>query len=285
MQWDERVDILCTGSGLGGLATAIAAVDGGLDVFVADSSGLVVGDAETNRYFGELSQDLRVPGHRAATVDAPIRDDLAPAPESRRVEPFVGSRLQDWAASCLASPYGFLYSRVSERRAVTMCSSRGESFEVASIGSIEPGPDQPKFVLADWLSVQGRDRGIEVCTDSPLQRIVFEGGRVLGAVLDTPSGPCAVRARQGVLVATGGHELGAACDLPETATLHVSLVRQAASRFGRVELLTTQPRAAVAHPTCRPANRHLTDAARETRQSRSPYWRCGEMHRYPPLSQ
>lgn len=286
MQWDERVDILCTGSGLGGLATAIAAVDAGVDVLVADSAGLDVGDAETNRYFGELSQDLHVPVHRAAAVDAPIRDDLAPAaPVSRRVEPFVGSRLQDWAASCLASPYGFLYSRVRERRAVTMRSSRGESFEVASIGSIELGQDQPKFVLVDWLSAQARDRGIEVCTDSPLQRIVFEGGRVLGAVLDTPSGRCAVRARHGVLVSTGGHELGAACDLPETATLQVSLVRQAASRFGRVELLTTQPQAGVPHTSCRPVNRHLTDAARETRQSRSPYWRCGELHWYPPLSQ
>ena len=90
-----------------------------------------------------------------------------------------------------------------------MRSSRGESFEVASIGSIELGQDQPKFVLADWLSAQARDRGIEVCTD-----IVFEGGRVLGAVLDTLSGRCAVRARHGVLVSTGGHELGAACDLP-----------------------------------------------------------------------
>ncbi len=110
------------------------------------------------------------------------------ASNSRQIEPFVGSRLRDWAASCLASPYGFLYSRVCERNAVTMRSSRGETFEVAAIGSIELGPDLPKVVLADWLSARARDRGIEVCTDSPLRRLVFEGGRVLGAVLDTPSG-------------------------------------------------------------------------------------------------
>lgn len=286
MKWDERVDILCTGSGLGGLATAIAAVDVGVDVFVADSAGIDIGDDETNRYFGELSQDLCVPVHRAAAVDTPIRDDLAPAAwGTRRVEPFVGSRLQDWAANCLASPYGFIYSRVGERKAVTMRSSCGESFEVAAIGSVEVGPDQPKVVLADWVSAQARDRGIEVCADSPLQRIVFEGGRVLGAVLDTPSGRRAVRARHGVLVATGGHELGAACDLPETATLQVSIVRQAASRFGRVELLTTRPPSGTPHTSCRPIYRHLTGAARETRQSRSPHLRCGELHRYPPLGQ
>jgi hypothetical protein len=165
---------------------------------VANSEGINVGDDETNRYFGELWQDLRVPVHREPAVETPIRDDIAPAASiTRRVEPFVGSRLRDWAASCLASPYGFLYSRVRERGAVTMRSSRGESFEVAAIGSIELGPDRPRVNLADWLSAQVRDRGIEVCADSPLPRIVFEDERVRGAVLDTPSGPRAVRARHG----------------------------------------------------------------------------------------
>ena len=70
MQWDERVDVLCTGSGLGGLATAIAAVDADVDVYVADSAGIEVEDAETSRYFRELSRDLRVPVHRAATAQA-----------------------------------------------------------------------------------------------------------------------------------------------------------------------------------------------------------------------
>src|SRR5262245_22824454 len=223
MDWDDRVDILCTGSGVAGLATAIAAVDAGASVFVADSAGIDVADEETNRYFGELSRDLRVPVHRAVAVKAPIRNDLAPAaPAARRVEPFSGSRLRHWAASCLASPSGFLYSRVSERKAVTMRSLRGESFEVATIGCVEVGPDLPKVVLPDWLSAQAGDRGIEVFGDSALRRIVFEDGRVMGAVLDTPAGPRSVRARHGVLVSTGGHEHGVACDLSEAATLQVS---------------------------------------------------------------
>jgi FAD binding domain len=288
MEWDDRVDILCTGSGVAGLATAIAAVDAGADVFVADSVGIDVGDDATNRYFGELSRDLRAPVRPAATVDTPMRvvDDLAPAtPTSRRVEPFVGSRLRDWAAGCLASPFGFVYSRVSERRAVTMRSSRGESFEVAAIGLIDVGPDLPKVILSDWLSDQARDRGIDVWKDSPLQRIVFCDGRVLGAVLDTPSGPRAVRARHGVLVSIGGPDPCTACDVGETSTLQVSLVRQAPSRFGRVELLTTEPLLGTPSETCRPMSRRLIDAARETRQGRSPHWRCGELHRYPPLGQ
>ncbi len=248
--------------------------------------GIDVGDDETAQYFDALSEGVILQRHGGVrTCDRPIGviEDLSPIPSnSTQLAPFVGSRLRDWAAGCLASPSGFLCSRVPERKAVNMRSSQGEMFEVAAIGSVDFSPD---LVLTDWLSAQARERGIEVCIDSPLQRLVFEEGHVLGAVLDTPSGPCAVCARHGVLVSTGGHDIEAAmpCDLPENATLHVSVVRQAPSRFGRVALLTTQPLSEAPHTDCRPMNRHLADTARETRQSQSPNLRCGEMHRYPPL--
>lgn len=165
-----------------------------------------------------------------------------------------------------------------------MRSSRGEPFEVTAIGSIETGPGQPQLVLGDWLTAQAGQRGIDVNTDSPLQRIVFDEGLALGAVLATPSGPRAVRARRGVLVSTGGHVAGArlVCDVPEEATLQVSVLRLAPSRFGRVELLTTRVPAGAPRATCRATNRHLLDTARGTLRH-LPNWRCGELHRYPPL--
>lgn len=249
MEWHDEVDIVCAGSGLGGLATAIAAMDAGFDVVVADAAGIEVDDDETIRYFRELSQGLLVGARSAAAGARPVRvvDDLAPAASRpRRVEPFIGSGLQDWATDCLASPYGFLYSRVTERKAVTMRSSRGEPFEVTAIGSIETGPGQPQLVLGDWLTAQAGHRGIDVNTDSPLQRIVFDEGHALGAV-------------------------------------QVSVLRLAPSRFGRVELLTTRVPAGAPRATCRAANRHLLDTARGTLGRHSPNWRCGELHRYPPL--
>ena len=118
MEWNKEVDIGCTGSGVGGLATAIAAVDSGLDVLVADAAGIEVEDDETNRYFRELSQGLLVGARSAAAGARPVRvvDDFAPAVlRPRQVEPFIGSGLQDWATDCLASPYGILYSRVAVR--------------------------------------------------------------------------------------------------------------------------------------------------------------------------
>ncbi len=288
MNWDDEVDIVCTGSGVGGLATAIAAVDAGLDVFVSDAARIDIADHETARYFRELSSNMLAGGQTAPMPAVPVRvvDDLAPASsKTRRVAPFTGSGLQDWAATCLESPFGFLYSRISDHRAVTMRSSLGEPFEVISIGSIEAGPDLRTLVLTDWLCVHACRRGIDISMDSPLQRIVFEEGRALGAVVGTPWGPRAVRARQGVLVSTGGHDARAvaACDVSGYTTLQVSIVRRAPSRFGRVELLTTLPQILTPQTTCRPTSRHLMDSARETRRDRSPNWRCGELHRYPPL--
>jgi hypothetical protein len=288
MNWDDEVDILCTGSGIGGLATAIAAVDAGLDVFVADAAGIQVDDDETNRYFRELSLNLLPGSHPDPAAATPVRviDDFAPVPSrSQRVEPFTGSGLQAWAAGCLASPYGFLYSRVSERSEVTMRSSRGEPFEVTPIGSIDNGADLRKLILSDWLCVQACNRGIDISMDSPLHRIVFEEGQARGAVVGTPWGPRAVRARRGVIVSTGGHDARAVmpCDVSGYTSLLVSVVRRAPSRFGRVELLTIRPPARSPHRACRPAHRHLIDAARETRQRQSANRYYGELHRYPPL--
>ncbi|MGZ6777886.1 MAG: hypothetical protein ACXVGO_02710 [Mycobacterium sp.] len=288
MNWDDEVDIVCTGSGVAGLATAIAAVDAGLDVFVSDAAAVAVEDDETAQYFRELSQNLLAGAQQAPTVAMPAKviDDLAPAPStSRRVAPFIGSGLQTWAATCLASPYGFLYSRVSDRRAITMRSSRDEPFEVSPVGTVMTGPDLRSLVLADWLCVQACRRGIDISMDSPLRRIVFDEGRALGAVVGTPWGPRAVRARRGVLVSTGGHDIRTVtpCDVSAYTTLQVSILRRAPSRFGRIELVTPPPPLTEPHTACRPVSRHLVDVARKTRRDRSPNWRCGELHRYPPL--
>ena len=40
MNWDAEVDVVCIEAGLGGLASAIATVDGGFDVFVASSTAV-----------------------------------------------------------------------------------------------------------------------------------------------------------------------------------------------------------------------------------------------------
>jgi hypothetical protein len=305
--WDEEVDVVCTGSGIAGLAHAVAVVDTGGEVFVAGSRGdcepggssvavrsrvdrlhwleVDVPDPETNEYFAALSSDLGPLTRSARDVDVPIRvvDHAEPVGPRGAVAPFFGTRLRDWAARCLVSPYGYLSTRVSEWQSTTVCTADGQSLEVAEIGSITPDPANIGGSVLDWLTAQAGDRRIEVHQGTSLQRIVFEEGAAVGAEFATPDGPLAVRARHGVTVASGGPQVTMAAGQPlpvVDAGLRICLVGQTASRFGRVELLTSEPLAMRAASTCRPVNRHLQANLHET-HSQLQAWRCGKGNGYP----
>jgi hypothetical protein len=299
MMWDDEVDLVCAGSGIGGLASAIAAVDAGHEVFVARSTAddatearrpaywrahpwlsNDVLDPETNDYFAALSGDLgTLPwGGRDAGVSIRVARGEPPADRKRAVEPFIGARLRDWAARCLVSPYGFLDSRVSDRGATPMRTCGGEAIEVTVVGSLEPGTEiDAASTLTQWLTTEAHEREFTVFDDSPLERIVFEEGDVVGAVFATPDGPYAVRARRGVTVATGGSRPNPTMSTANIAghgPMQVCLVSQTASRFGRVELLTTEPAAARPRSAFYAMNRHLHDYLHEARPVRSQTRRC-----------
>lgn len=279
MRWDAVADVAIVGSGAGGLASAIVAADAGLTVFVADASGerlrhgsrlpaaapsrragllgragLDQLDAETNGYLDSLSWDIR-PLMTPAAGGALLRRVVVDRPRvqsGRRgratVETFAGSRLRDWAGQCLASPYGILYSRISDRTMTTTRTQTGSEIEAATIGVYEPDPGTAGPALADWLLLQASDRNIELHEASPLRRLIFEEGQVTGAVVDTPQGTCAVRALHGVAIATGGYPPLRTDTLPADTTVEVCVVSQAASRFARIELLT---RRSAAKPSTR----------------------------------
>lgn len=311
--WNVEVDVVCVGAGAGGLASAIAAVDAGLEVFVTGNRAqeLVgvggaqperthawleaeVPDPETNEYFSALSSDVGPlrGSARDAEVSLRVVRDQPPVERKRKecVEPFFGARLRDWAARCLVSPYGFIHTRVAGPDTTTMRTRTGEAIEVTVVGSFEPAAGlDARGALIEWLSAQARDRLIDIREDSPLQRIVFEEGEVLGAVFATPDGPFAVRARTGIAVATGlpvdsGVVSG---PLPTgNGPIDVCLVSQNASRFGRVELLTRE--SAANRPTSAycATNRQLRDSLHEAKQpARLKARRCREVHGYPPNSQ
>jgi hypothetical protein len=309
--WDEEVDVVCTGSGIAGLAHAVTVAALGGEAFVAGGRGntqpmgsavavrsrvgrlqwldVDVRDPETNEYFAALSSDLGPLTRSARNVDVPIRvvEHAEPIDPRGAVAPFVGARLRDWAARCLVSPYGYLYTRVSDWQSTKLRTVEGDSLEFAEIGSITPDPANIGGSVLDWLIAQARDRDIEVNHATSLQRIVFEEGVVVGAEFATPDGPMAVRARHGVAVAGGWPQVAIATgqSLPaDDRTLRVCLVAQTASRFGRVELFTSEPFVARAASTCRPVDRRLQANLHET-HSHLQTWRCGKGDVYPSNGQ
>ncbi len=310
MKWDEEVDVVCAGSGVAGLAHSVAVVDMGGEVFVAkpreDTSAggasvavrsrvdrlhwldVDVSDPETIEYFAALTSDLGPLTRSARDADLPIRvvERAVTINPRAAVPPFFGARLRDWAARCLVSPYGYLYTRVADWQSTTVHTAAGESIEVAEIGSMTPDPTNVGGSVLDWLSAQASERCIEIHRGTTLERIVFEEGDVVGAEFMTPDGLLAVRARHGVAVASGGPHAPLATDqpLPADATLRLCLVGQTASRFGRVELLTSAPFPKSAASTCRAVSRRLSDNMRAT-HSHLQTWRCGKVDGYPSLGQ
>jgi hypothetical protein len=310
VNWDEEVDVVCIGAGVAGLAHAVPIVDRGGEVFVADSRGeakphgmsvavrsrvnrshwleMDVHDPETSEYFAAVSSDLGPHIRSARDVDVPIRvlGHAAPVDPRGVVAPFVGARLRVWAARCLASSYGYLYTSVSDFWSTPLRTVDGDSLQVHEIGPITPDPANVGGSVLDWLTAQAGDRGIEVHQGTSLERMVFEEGDVVGAEFRTPDGPLAVRARHGVTVANGGPQapMGTGQQLPADATLRLCLVGQTASRFGRVELLSSEPCAKSASSTCRPVSRRLSVNMHQT-HGRLHTWRCGKIDGYPSPGQ
>ncbi|KAA0091439.1 hypothetical protein CIW49_30640 [Mycolicibacterium sp. P1-18] len=319
--WDTEVDVVVIGAGLGGLANAIATVDAGGEVLVAaaisdgsDAPGVSVGsggrvdstsgtlrdrvgarhgwlvhdtvDLETNEYFDAVADCVLDMPVDAGDGSVPRRDARNLSREEafgRHVETFVGARLAGWAAQCIASPYGLLYTSMQDWRSTPMKSATGESIEAFSVGEIEWADGFGQSTLRQWMTAQARDRDIEVEPASTLERIVFEEGVIAGVVLTTPDGPLAVRVRAGITFAPADTDadLDAASAAPGDR-LQVCIVGRTASRFGRVELMATEP-ATPSRPTCTGSRRQVRDGLHDARQQNLEGWRCGKVHGYPAL--
>ena len=171
-----------------------------------------------------------------------------------------------------------------------MHTAEGEVIEVAEIGSISPDFDNVSGSVVDWVAAQARDRNIEIQADCSLQRIVFKEGNAIGAVFSTPDGPLAVQARHGVTVATGSPRINATPQRFRSggalvgADLKVCVVSRHASRFGRLELLTSEESLTHNPSTRQACSRQVHANLRETR-GQSPVGRCAVGEGYPTAGQ
>jgi hypothetical protein len=253
-EWDDEVDVVCTDSGVGGLATAICAADEDGDVFIADlpapgyrapsrpqrSWFSVPTDAATGEYFRELTDDIDVPGLTQPDADLPVRLMGETVPARRRpIPPFEGRNLREWAARCIPSPTGYLYTQVTDWRSPTV-DCDGDLYKITEIGSTTPDPTRPIESVREWLMVQARERDLRPQPVTRFDGLVFEEGMVAGAVFSTDRGPMTVRARHGVLICRNRTDAPDPVDgrFASDTVLRVALVGKEASRFGRVELIT-----------------------------------------------
>lgn len=263
----ESVDILCIGSGSAGLAAGVAGANAGLKVLVAEPAQELIapmgqdaaaeswtcllqrrwgaGDFNnsTTTYLDELTRSLGPPVWVKASGHLPIDTvetfaDVSVDP-TEAVPAFHGAELATWARECLTSPFGMLFSRVSPSTLTPVRRVDGTNITAGRIASV-PTTWRRDMTVRQWLAELAREKGVRVHESSAVQRLLFNEGQLVGAVLDTPGGVRSVRARRGVLLGTscsGGDDALAMLPMATGGGTTLCVVGRTASRFARLEFL------------------------------------------------
>lgn len=264
----ELVDVVCIGAGTAGLAAAVAAANAGQSVVVAEPYrnptpsgwpddaqswaeviqahwGSTAFDESTPDYLQELTRDLDPPWRPDPTgglaVGSVASFEEATFDPCRPVPPFYGHQMIGWARDCLTSPYGLVFSRLTPLPMSELRTKNGSTIRGCVIAAI-PDARHPGMSLRQWLRDLAVEQGVSIHGSSVVQRLIFVDGEPVGAVLETPEGVRNVWARVGVLMGTSDPAADEPLDRYSVAVVpegRLSLVSRNASRFARLELLTS----------------------------------------------
>lgn len=207
--WDEVVDVICVGSTPAVLAYLMACEARGLDVLHVESPAAF--DADTVAYLTAMTEDLDATPDGGEPVTtraaaAPLRRDARGRPDT--LDPFVGERLRAWSARCVASPFAVLFTAVPDQF------------------------DRMRTADGEIITAMAIPDGVEIASATEtFAGILYQEGRLAGALVTGSDGPCKVGARAGVALPIGpsgqwprpGHPL--------------ALVSRPAGRFARLEVV------------------------------------------------
>jgi succinate dehydrogenase/fumarate reductase flavoprotein subunit len=220
-QWDQEVDVLVAGSGIGGLGTAVIAAADGAEVVVVEKAATIGGTTAksaaymwipNNKYLRESGRTD--PRPQALRYMAKLARPGLYDPDS----PTLG--LPEWEYSGIAA----FYDHASE------AAEAYEKLGVLKFGHAADFPDYYAHIAEDAaptgrilfpaesqggphggqiliraLSEACERAGVPIVMDSKVTEVVSGAdGRVTGAVVEHQGTPRRVRTRRGVVFATGG---------------------------------------------------------------------------------
>lgn len=256
MGWDEEYDVVCVGSGLGGMSAALTAAEHGASAIVLEKFHLLGGtcalssgqlrlgphhlqgmgcgdsDADAEAYLTHLAQGFATPERRRVFIERGrealrfmtdtigiemaviegLPDYYYPAaagskPSGRYVEvlPFKAERLGELADRVLTSPYGDGYSFTTSNEFVAM-QNGGEPVFHALERHLPAGERCAGAGLAAAQVLAAKQRGVAMRTSAAVTDVVVEHGKVTGVVVSRGQSAKRIRARLGVVLATGGYD-------------------------------------------------------------------------------
>jgi len=249
-RWDEEVDLVCVGSGIGGCASAVAGAEAGLSVLLLEKSNRVGGTTAwslgivwagntgrshadsadetlaylnylgggrnnpevTARFVAESPEALRfferagVPFYLVEGLPDhyyPAGSGSKPGGRSFQTRPFKAQSLGDWQERLEFTPFG--HGRITFEEMAAWGGRPGYRNWDRTILAEREAEDVRTFGagLAGHFFKSVLDRGVPVELETPAQALLVEDHRVVGVELRSDGETRSIRARKGVVLATG----------------------------------------------------------------------------------
>ncbi len=220
VRFDETTDVVVVGLGAAGASAVIGSRQAGADVVAVERGG---GPGGTSAHSGGLLylgggtalQDACGFQDSPADMAAFLRAALGPGVDDDRVDAYCegSSDHFDWLVS-IGVPFRAAFcdepNRESADDAGLLFSGGEDSYPFDELATPVPRGHKPRCVdaaggfLMERLGTAVSTSGARVVTDAGAEALVVDDGAVVGLVVGTGGGRRAVRARGGVVLATGG---------------------------------------------------------------------------------
>ena len=220
VRFDETFDVVVVGLGVAGASAAVGARQAGAQVLAVERSGAAGGTSAHSGgliYLGGGTSLQNACGFQdsPSNMAAFLRAALGPGVDDDRVDTYCEGSPDhfDWLVS-IGVPFRASFcdepNRESADDAGLLFSGGEDTYPFDELAVPVPRGHKPKCLdsaggfLMDRLGAAVTASGARVVADSGAEALVVDGGDVIGALVRTDDGPRAIRARGGVILATGG---------------------------------------------------------------------------------
>ncbi len=221
VRFDETVDVIVAGLGVAGTSAVVAARQTGADVLAIERSAGGPGGTSAHSggliYLGGGTPLQSACGFQDSPENMAtfLRAALGPGVDDQRVDVYCEGSPEhfDWLVS-IGVPFRAAFcdepNRESADDAGLLFSGGEDAYPFDEIAVPAPRGHKPQFVdsaggfLMDRLGAAVSTSGARVVADAQAEALVVDGADVVGLLVRTDEGSRAIRARGGVILATGG---------------------------------------------------------------------------------
>ena len=220
VRFDETVDVVVVGLGAAGASAVMGARQSGAGVLAVERSGGPGGTSAQSGgllYLGGGTSLQRACGFQDSpeNMAAFLRAALGPGAEDDRVDAYCEGSPDhfDWLVS-IGVPFRAAFcdepNRESADDAGLLFSGGEDTYPFDELANPVPRGHKPQCVdsaggfLMERLSSAVSTSGARVVPDAGAEALIIDSGDVVGLIVRTDDGRRAIRARGGVILATGG---------------------------------------------------------------------------------